>query len=179
MKFSICLTLLPFLASFCVSAVAAYPVYGSQRAELVARQELETALLSYLERRTNEEKEKKPSLLKSILHPPKLTEEEKAAKARFNEGRKLNIKAGKEIAKEAKKEGRKGVDVTFVGPNHAEHIKNANKLAQKNWKSTKNFQQYTHAEVAASKLKSGRTNYSIRYHKNDGNVGAYTNAIVD
>ncbi|PPQ74656.1 hypothetical protein CVT26_005526 [Gymnopilus dilepis] len=178
MKFSICLSLIPLLASFCVSTVMAYSVYNTQRAELAARQDLESALISYLERRTQSE-ERKPSLLKAIFSRPKLTEEEKERKKAFRAAHKEYVKSGKEIHKEAKKEGRTGVQAVFNGPGYAEHGEKALKAAHHGWKNNNHLQQFTHADVTASRLKSGRTHVSVRYHKNDGAPGAHESYILD
>lgn len=76
-----------------------------------------------------------------------MTEEEKARHKEFRDGHKAYVKTGKEIAKQAKKEGRHGVHAVYIGGGYGEHGEKALKAAQNGWKSTKNLQQFTHAEV--------------------------------
>ncbi|PPQ83416.1 hypothetical protein CVT26_004405 [Gymnopilus dilepis] len=190
MKFSLCLSLLPLLAS-CVSTVMAYPVHRTNTVDLATRADFEDALVNYLQRRdledaiigylerrghsssrqTEEDKERRRQE----------KERERAEKERhreFREQYKAYKDVGREIHKEAKAEGRTNVNTAYISGSRQHEDKSIN-VAEKEWRNNYNLQQFTHADITTKVLPNGRKHASVRFHKDDGKPGVYTNHYWD
>ncbi|PPQ97474.1 hypothetical protein CVT26_002822 [Gymnopilus dilepis] len=182
MKFSPCLSFLPLLAT-CVSTVVAYPLYNSKPVELATRADFEDALIGYLQRRELEDalvdylerrggnRHSRPTD-EERQREKEEKEREKQRHKEFREDYKQYKANGREIHKEAKSEGRTNVLTSYSGP--AEHKKKAERFAEKEWKSNKNLQQFTHAEITMSEDRNGGPLTQVRYHKKDGKPGVYS-----
>jgi len=181
MKISFCISMIPLVATFFAATALAYPVSGYQGTEIVVRSKLpDSDVGNYLVRRAGR-LSGVFKIVKKLFKKP--TEEEKRRRLERAQANKRYQKQGKEHARKAAKDGRtsENMHVKYTGPEA--HEQAATDAAREGWRDNENLQRFTHADVNAQVLKSGRKHVAVKYHNeiNDINITpvAHTSYVVE
>ncbi|KAF8970429.1 hypothetical protein BDZ97DRAFT_93445 [Flammula alnicola] len=168
MKLSACISMIPVL-TYLATMGSAYPVNGYQLSSLEAR-ELSDMDNDFTLRSVDElDIRGLTDIIHKVTGKKELTEEQKQAKIRKLQ-QKLYKDIGKHHEKVAKIENGPGNHAVNINKYQGseDHRKMAEKKTQQEWKTTKNLQQFRHADVSV-KEEPGKKHIITRYHNGPGN----------